>query len=148
MVILLSNQQDVPIDEDLARTVAQHVLESENVAADVELSIAFVTEDEIRKLNRTYRGVDNSTDVLSFGMDEETSEDEAYLIGDVVICPEAARKQAEEFGHSFEAEIGLLLAHGILHLLGYDHQQSDQAEEMEKREQELLKPFFGGVFDS
>lgn len=145
MVILLNNEAGLQVDEDLLVKIAESVLEAEEVPSDAELSVAFVDNEEIARLNKEYRGIDGPTDVLSFEMEEEPGE-EPLLLGDVIIAPEIARAQAEELDHSYEAEMGLLLVHGILHLLGYDHMESDEAEKMEARERELLKPFFGGVF--
>ncbi|MCL5292207.1 MAG: rRNA maturation RNase YbeY [Actinobacteria bacterium] len=152
MAILLSNEQDIPVDEDLIRRVAEHALELEGASMEAELSVAFVGVDEMRRLNEEYRGVPEPTDVLSFAMEDEvlTGRDfeEPRLIGDVVISPLIARLTAQEMGHSLEAEIGLLLVHGILHLLGYNHEKPEEAQQMEARERELLRPFFGGVFES
>ncbi|MHB0976272.1 MAG: rRNA maturation RNase YbeY [Candidatus Aquicultorales bacterium] len=137
------------MNEELVRSLAERVLESEDVPEAAELSIAFVETEEMRRLNKTYRGIDDATDVLSFPMEKEAVPGgEPFLVGDVVIAPEIARIQAEEAGHSYDAEIGLLLVHGIFHLLGYDHQNPEEGEEMERKERELLEPFFGGVFES
>ena len=110
-----------------------------------EVSVSFVTPEEIQSLNRDYRNVDSVTDVLSFpqfdsvddliDMQEETGVAE---LGDVVICMDRAKKQAEEFGHPLEREVIYLFVHSILHLLGYDHMEEEQKAEMRAREDEVM----------
>lgn len=136
----------MPVDEEFLVKVAEYALKQEEAQANAELSIALVDEEEIRELNARYRGKDYPTDVLSF--QSETPEHEVpvnvpYLLGDVVICPAVATRQAKEYGQTFDQEMGLLLTHGILHLLGYDHEAEPEAEEMEAREREILSAFFG-----
>lgn len=97
-----------------------------------ELSIALVDDDYIRRLNHTYRNLDEPTDVLSFPMDEEG------LLGDVVISLERAEKQAADYGHSFQREVAFLLVHGILHLFGYDHDNDKEQRKMRDREEAIL----------
>ncbi len=98
----------------------------------VELSVALVDDDYIQELNRTYRHLDEPTDVLSFPMNEEG------LLGDVVISLERAEKQATDYGHSFEREVAFLLVHGILHLFGYDHDNDEERAKMRDREEAIL----------
>ncbi|HKY06188.1 MAG TPA: rRNA maturation RNase YbeY [Blastocatellia bacterium] len=88
-----------------------------------ELAVAFVRDSRIRQMNRSFRGKDRATDVLSFPSDTDRAPDEAghIYLGDVVISTDTALRQAEEAGHSFEREVSELLIHGILHLCGYDH---------------------------
>jgi len=140
MEILINNNQDVLVDDELLLKVARTALAYEHVEDDVELSIVLVDEDEIRGLNAHYRGKDSVTDVLSFETEEEEPGTSEYphLLGDVVICPSAAARQAEEYGQTFEQEMALLLTHGILHLLGYDHQDDTEAKIMEGHEKEIL----------
>ena len=114
-----------------------------------ELSIALVDDREIQRLNREYRGVDQITDVLSFAQQETTDpqfmqphpedEDFPFVLGDVVLSVETTQRQAEERGTSFEEELYLLLTHGILHLLGYDHLTDEDAKVMKGLEQKVLK---------
>ena len=92
-----------------------------------ELSILLTDDEEIRELNRTYRGKDRPTDVLSFPIGEEVAG--RLILGDVVISLDTARRQAEELGHTLEEEVSRLLAHGIIHLLGYDHELGGEEEE-------------------
>jgi probable rRNA maturation factor len=116
---------------DLYQEWARRVLVAEKQADTVELSISLVDEAEIQALNQRWRQIDAPTDVLSFECD-------AQMLGDVVICPAVAAQHARDFDSSFPAEMGLMLTHGILHLLGYDHIEDDQAAVMEARENELL----------
>ena len=121
-------------------------LRAEGVADNCEVSITFVTNDKIQNLNKQYRGLDKPTDVLSFECDGEVLEDGAktLILGDIVIAPDVARAQCDEYGNSFIDEIELLLVHGILHLLGYDHIEDSEAEIMEAREKEILNAWKEG----
>lgn len=100
-----------------------------------ELSVALVSPLKIKELNSRFRGVDTPTDVLSFLLDEKP------FSGEIVISPEVAFRQAKKMGHSFGKEITLLLIHGALHLLGYDHEEEVERSEMEKLQDELLNKF-------
>lgn len=107
-----------------------------------EVSFSFVSEDEIRRLNAAYRQKDAVTDVLSFPQYDDLDEldnEEAICLGDVVICRSVARRQAEEYGHSYERELIYLFVHSILHLLGYDHMEDDERQEMRSREEEVME---------
>ena len=106
-----------------------------------EISLSFVSKEEIHRLNRMYRNVDRHTDVLSFPLIEdfnEVNDDEEMLLGDVVICREQAREQAKEYGHSEEREGVYLFVHSVLHLLGYDHMEQEEKQEMRDREEEVM----------
>lgn len=106
-----------------------------------EFSVSFVDREEIKELNSTYRGVDKVTDVLSFPQFEDFSElpeDQIICLGDIVICEDRAKEQAEEFRHSYEREIIYLFTHSVLHLLGYDHMDEDEKAEMREREEEVM----------
>lgn len=126
--------------------LVRFALESEGAPENCEVSIAFVDDDEMARLNRDFRGKSGPTDVLSFecdGIDDgfgggPAGADVPVELGDVIIAPDVARLQSDRFEHSFEAEVSLLLVHGILHLCGYDHIEDDEAEEMEAREREIL----------
>lgn len=117
--------------------------------AIAEISLSFVSMDEIHKLNRTYRGIDRPTDVLSFPMIDDFDElqkladqtgemPDELLLGDVVICLEKALQQAEEYGHSKEREIVYLFTHSVLHLLGYDHMDEESKKVMRAREEQVM----------
>jgi probable rRNA maturation factor len=101
-----------------------------------ELSIALVTDARIRALNRTYRRHDVPTDVLSFAPDR-TTDDGRRTLGDIAIATGVARRQARQAGHSYAAELKVLALHGLLHLLGYDHESSSDAGRMAKLERRL-----------
>ena len=132
--------------ETMARALSV-VLGKEGIDEEgAEVSVSFVTPEEIQGLNRDYRNVDRVTDVLSFPqydsvddmieMQEETGVAE---LGDVVICMERAKEQAEDFGHPLEREVIYLFVHSILHLLGYDHMEPQEAAEMEARQEAALQ---------
>ena len=134
--------RSVPVEE-----LAKFVLEREEVPDNTEVSIAFVDDEQIHELNREYRGIDRPTDVLSFecdGLDDDMDFDdgEVFELGDIIIAVDVAERQTQEYGTSFRDELSLLLAHGLLHLCGYDHIEDDEAEEMEAREKELLSAFY------
>jgi probable rRNA maturation factor len=134
-------------------------LAAEGVEADAEVSVLFVDEDTIAELNSRFLGRQGPTDVLAFPIEDEpvragrspdaggpgpgddlAEEDEVapLLLGDIVICPLVAERNAAAHGVAFEDELALLVVHGVLHLLGMDHQEDGEAERMERREQELL----------
>jgi probable rRNA maturation factor len=118
-VVLVSNRQTAPVNERDLVSVAERTLAGEG-RVEAELSLSFVTSEEMADLHATYMGEEGPTDVLSFPMDEDG------LLGDVVICPaEAARNNP-----GVEAELRLLVAHGVLHLLGYDHEMEDERRVM------------------
>lgn len=146
MVIQISNEQESPVDETALLRLAEYVLSVEGAAENTELSIAFVDEATMLDLNAGYRGKDYPTDVLSFeaGADMPAAAGAPRLLGDVVICPAVAERQAQEFGQTLEEELALLLVHGILHLLGYDHELDDDADRMEARERLILESFWAG----
>ncbi len=101
-----------------------------------ELSVLFTNDERTRELNRSWRGVDRTTDVLSFP--SGGGPPEGGLLGDVVVNVDAARRQARRWGVSLDEEIWRLLVHGVLHLCGYDHKRRPEREEMRRREEELL----------
>lgn len=110
-----------------------------------EVSVSFVSDEEIHDLNRDYRAVDRPTDVLSFALQEgenfpEPTDFEADpMLGDIVVSIPTAVRQAEDYGHSIEREVAFLLAHGFLHLLGYDHQSPEEEREMFQIQEEVLE---------
>lgn len=123
------------------------ILEGEGIDEDgIEVSVSFVTPDEIKELNREYRNVDSVTDVLSFPQFESVDElidAEEFTgvaeLGDVVINMDRAKSQAEEFGHSLKREVIYLFVHSILHLLGYDHMEEEEKKVMRAREEEVME---------
>ena len=146
MDVFLANEQDLPVDHDRLSSLATHTLLAEDVDDASELSILFVSADHMRRLNSHFAGDDYATDVLAFPMMEGEDDDEegGALLGDVVVCPAVASKNAERMGHSLEAELGVLVVHGTLHLLGYDHQGPTDKEKMERRQSEILTSFATG----
>lgn len=127
----------------LVRKAILATLEYEDVEADVEVSVTFTDNEGIRELNKEYRNIDRATDVLSFpqiNYDDGEDISDGEMLGDIVLSLERAREQAEEFGHSFERECAFLCAHSTLHLLGYDHEISDEDDaDMRRRQSEIMK---------
>ena len=117
----------------LVRRAILATLEAEGVTADCEVSVTFTDNEGIRAINRAYREIDAPTDVLSFPLFEES--EAGKQLGDIVLSLERCREQGEEFGHGFERECAFLTVHSTLHLLGYDHVNSDE-EEREMREKQ------------
>ena len=148
--IYFENDQDrIPITyglKMLIRAAVEGTLDYEQYQNQAEVSVTFTDNEKIRDLNRKFRNIDKSTDVLSFplfdfeGSGEEPPVDElGGMLGDIVISLEQAKKQAEEFGHSFEREAAFLAVHSMLHLLGYDHETGDEDEaDMRRRQTEIL----------
>lgn len=138
-----------------AQTAALSEALGQSVEADAPLAleVAFVSAEEIRRLNAETRGIDKVTDVLSYPTMEgvkgaaivaaehpfDIDEEGNLLIGSVAICLERAREQAEEYGHSFGRELHYLLVHGAMHCLGYDHMTDEDKAEMRKREEAVLE---------
>ncbi len=124
--------------------IAARTLEHEGVAGPIELGVWITNEDELHALNRTYRGVDSSTDVLSFG--EEPGDTAGFVnapdtprhLGDIAISFPHVARQAVEYGHSRQRELAYLLVHGVLHLLGHDHEDPADAATMRRREEAVL----------
>jgi probable rRNA maturation factor len=132
------------IDVLALRELALAVLRAEQVPPS-ELSILLTDDAAVRELNRAYRGVDSATDVLSFAQDEGVPlarpDGARRHLGDVVVSIETARRQADEYGQTLDQEAGHLLVHGVLHLLGYDHETAADTAQMKSREDVIL----GGV---
>ena len=139
MNVFLANEQTLPADEARLSALARHTLDQENMAGSAELSVLLVGADHIKRLNARFAGNDYATDVLSFPMMED--EEVSPVLGDIVIAPEVAQQNAQRLGHSLDEELEILLVHGILHLLGYDHQGPRDKENMDKRQTELLASF-------
>lgn len=160
-VFVADEQTEHPVDHLRWLHLAEHVLAEEGVRGDAELSILFVDERSMSDLNQRFNAKAGPTDVLAFPIDEEPTEggrspdsggtgpgytppepaDLPTLLGDVVICPAVAMRNAPEHAGTYEDEIALLIVHGILHLMGMDHMDEEDAEAMEARERELLTKF-------
>lgn len=148
MQIELSNQQEkLTVTQEMEDKIIE-VLEEAARVHDVndmtEVSLMFTDDETIHEMNREYRGIDRPTDVLSFAL-EEGEEEEIYggpeenLLGDIIISVETAVRQAEEYEHSVEREMSFLALHGMLHLLGYDHMEEEERQEMRAQEKAILE---------
>lgn len=134
--------------EKLVAGVLQFAARNEGIEEGSELSVTFVDNSRIREINREYRGKDAPTDVISFAM-EEIGEDEVEILGaeiprmlgDIIISIEKAHEQAQEYGHSFDRELGFLALHGFLHLLGYDHMNEADEKKMFSKQKEVLEQY-------
>ena len=146
MSIEINNESGLDVDEAKLVRLASYVLSALHVHPDAELAVVLVDEAAIEQLHVQWMDEPGPTDVLSFPMDElrPGSLDRptpAGLLGDVVICPQVAEAQAEQAGHSTEQEIHVLLTHGMLHLLGFDHATADEEAEMFGLQRDLLLGF-------
>lgn len=143
MEVYIDNRQDkVEIEDDILEViekVVKEVLIFEDESLECEVSVSFVDNEEIKGLNRDYRGVDKETDVLSFPMDDEFSVEGPLLLGDIIISLEKALEQSKDFGHSLYREISYLTAHSMFHLLGYDHMNEEEKNIMREKEKEVMK---------
>ena len=128
---------------EMAATECIKLEQVEGLDADrCAVSVSFAMKNETQRLNKTYRGIDSPTDVLSFPQYEDLNEipkEGDILLGDVVICVEVAMEQAKEYGHSQERELLYLFTHSILHLLGYDHMDEEEKKEMRRREETVME---------
>jgi len=153
-------QSDEPVDTSRWVRLATSVLEAEGVRDDVEASLLFIDETAMAELNQRFLGHSGPTDVLAFPIDDDVYEgprsadslgpgpgavldlaDLPTILGDVVVCPAVARRNAPAHAGTYDDELALLVVHGVLHLLGSDHARPEEAEKMERREQELLDRF-------
>jgi probable rRNA maturation factor len=144
--IEVNNESGVAVDEGELALLARHVLGAMRVHQQAELSVVLVDEPAMEQLNRQWMDEEGPTDVLSFPMDElrpggEDEEPQPGLLGDVVLCPQVAKRQARTAGHSSEEELLLLTTHGILHLLGFDHAEPEEEKEMFALQRTLLLTF-------
>lgn len=131
-------ETEFPFPENLVERAANAALEHESQSLDSELSIVLTDEARLHELNRDYLGIDASTDVLSFPASETDPETGAQYIGDILVSIPRAQAQAEAAGHSLEAEVQLLVVHGVLHLLGHDHAAAREKARMWKAQAEIL----------
>ncbi|MEO8105778.1 MAG: rRNA maturation RNase YbeY [Actinomycetes bacterium] len=135
MTVAVNNDSGADVDEGSLAQLAQFVLGEMGVDPDAELSVMLVDEAAMAQLHEQFMGEPGPTDVLAFPMDDVSQapdqvSDETELVGDVVLCPAIAAAQARDAGHGTAAELRLLCAHGVLHLLGYDHHDPDEEREM------------------
>ena len=149
MTLLTDNRTDFEISGEIMEAVEKACLETlkyEEFDEDCEISLSFVTNEEIHQINRQFRNVDAPTDVLSFpqltfeeGEEADVNENGEIVLGDIIISVERAKEQAKEYGHGLKREIAFLTVHSMLHLLGYDHMEKDEEEDMFRRQKEILE---------
>ena len=153
-VFVADEQSDQPVDVARWCELAERLLADRRLGEDVELNVLFVDEESMASLNRRFLSREGPTDVLSFPIEDEVSvsppnqslcgpgrrqeTDPPLLLGDVVICPAVAARNAPAHAGTYDDELALLLVHGILHLMGMDHEDDEEAARMESLEQELL----------
>jgi len=160
-VFVADEQSEYPVDHLRWLKLAENILAAEGVRGDAELSVLFVDEGAMTELNERFHAQKGPTDVLAFPIDDEPTEggrnpdsggtgpgytppepsELPTLLGDVVICPSVASRNAADNAVTYDDEVALLIVHGILHLMGMDHELDDEAEVMEARERELLGKF-------
>lgn len=150
--VYISNKQSkMPVDRALRafiRKVCAATLKQQQFDFGAEINVSLVDDEEICKLNSEFRNIDKSTDVLSFPLGENGEYDINYAtglkqLGDIVISLEHAAAQAEEYGHSYDREVGYLTAHSMLHLLGYDHVNSDDEAKVMRSHEEAVMAMLG-----
>lgn len=146
MSVEIANETTDEVDIDTMRRLAAHVMREMKVHPDAELAVLFVDEEAMTKLHIEWMDEPGPTDVLSFPMDElrpgnDDKPSDPGLLGDVVICPSVAARQAVTAKHSTDAEIRWLLAHGILHLLGFDHAEPEEERAMFALQRQLVDSF-------
>ena len=149
MSIEVGNESGVGADEVEIAALARHVLAAMHVHPQADLSVLLVDEAAMEQLHLQWMDEPGPTDVMSFPMDElrpgtESQESPPGLLGDVVLCPQVAQRQARAAGHSTDEELLLLTTHGILHLLGYDHVEPEEEQEMFGLQRRLLLTFLAG----
>lgn len=151
--INIENEQEIKeVNKDLEsllHSVVKKALEYENIEENCEVNILLTDNESIREINNEQRNIDSATDVLSFPylmiedgeliVSEEDYYDGYLQLGDIVISLERAGEQSEEFGHSYEREVGFLTCHSVLHLLGYDHEEECEREIMRQKEEAVLE---------
>lgn len=152
--IMLKIQLSIRIEKPFVNLVSKQwltravklTLAHTGISSQVELGLVIAGDETVHELNRNYRSVDSTTDVIAFALSERsegvglfvTPPDDVIHLGEVIISYPQAKKQAEEQRHSLERELALLVAHGVLHLLGYDHELLEQAEKMRSMEAKVL----------
>lgn len=133
---------ELPLGEDEIVFICEHVLRDQEVERDCYVSLTVTSNDEIQRLNSEWRGIDRPTDVISLECDRPDDPDlfegEPAELGDIVLAPDFVRDNALRLGVAYEDELRLLIVHGMLHLLGYDHIEEDEAREMEEIEDRLV----------
>ncbi len=146
MSVDVLNETDIEVDEIELMTCARYVMEQLRVHPQADLCLTLVDEAAMESLHVTWMDLPGPTDVMSFPMDElrpgrPDEEPAEGVLGDIVLCPAVAARQAQEAGHAAEEELLLLTVHGLLHLLGYDHAEAAEEKEMFELQRQLLLTF-------
>lgn len=138
-VLITNDQKVVDVNLEFITRIAEDIMNFDGFPSNSQLSLVFCDDEAIKELNNEYREKNEPTDVLSFPIELENFVPEIRMLGDIVISTETASKQAKEYNHSVEAEMVILLIHGLLHLHGYDHIEEEDRIKMRARETEILK---------
>ncbi len=149
---IVNEQEIIEITEEIEDIISRVILKTldlEDFSEDCYVAVTITDDENIKLINNDQRGIDSSTDVLSFPVLEfEDGEmlagvgdyfEDKLILGDIVLSAERAKQQSEQFGHSFEREVGYLVCHSVLHLLGYDHENEEEREVMRAKEEETLE---------
>ena len=148
MTLLIDNRSNYELSDEMKSVFEKVCMESlvyEEFDTDCEISLSLVNDEEIHEINKQFRNIDRPTDVLSFpqltfeeGEEADVNENGEIVLGDIIISVDKAKEQAEEFGHSMKREMAFLAVHSMLHLMGYDHMEKDEEEQMLRRQKEIL----------
>ncbi len=146
MNVFVADEQDDPLDTEPLRHLAEEALRAEGFPDTAEVTLLFVTGEQMARYNQRFLNRSGPTDVLAFPLEDlqpgrvppSEVNGPPLNVGDVVIAPDFVRRQARDMGVPFNDELALMVVHGVLHLLGYDHQDDEDAAAMERRERELL----------
>lgn len=141
-VFVANEQTDISVDERRLISLMRLAALEEGVDPRAEVTVLLVERPAMASLKEKWLGEPGATDVLAFPMDDQIPEEEPYVLGDIVICPDVAREQASASGDKVTQEVDLLLVHGFLHLLGYDHVRPQDARSMRHRERKILGEFY------
>jgi probable rRNA maturation factor len=142
--VIFDEFENKAINKKFIKKVAEYVL-GELEKSDLEITILIVSNQKITQLNKHYRNNDYSTDVLSFNIDYEDQDSGYKYLGDVVISGEKAIEQSIEIGHDIERELAILIIHGVMHLIGYDHESHEDREKMFKTQDHITQEFFKSI---
>lgn len=145
IVFVNETEYDTTGYDTLITEVFNEAMKVEQIDKYYEVSVVFVSKEKIQEINRTYRGIDRVTDVISFALFDneddivfEDEEEEITTLGDIFICLDVMKEQAKEYGHSEKRELAFLAVHGLLHLLGYDHDTNEKEREMFAKQELIL----------
>ena len=141
-VFVANEQSDVSLDEHRLVSLVRLAASEEDVDPRAEVTVLLVERPAMASLKEKWLGEPGPTDVLAFPMDEQVPDDEPYILGDIVICPDVAKEQALAADKKVAEEVDLLLVHGFLHLCGYDHVRPQDARSMRHRERKILSEFY------